>query len=154
MNAERRDIDRREVIEFYLRYECAGKPRSLPDLDAWAWTSADELVLSSRAREQVGIVAATFSGTLLRFRLATYAAAPSRADPTGHTGALGRRARAAFLPGYPTADPRGDGLHRGERLCGEDVLIIRPAVRSVPRLGTLRMGPAEGGVSCEERLGV
>lgn len=43
MEEEQRDIGRREVIEFYVRYDSAKKGQPLPDFDAWDWSSADAL---------------------------------------------------------------------------------------------------------------
>lgn len=36
-------MGRRQVVEFYVRYECEKKGLSLPAFDAWDWTRADSI---------------------------------------------------------------------------------------------------------------
>lgn len=58
----RRGIERREVVEFYVRYDCTKKRRPTPTLESWSWSQADTL---DRELKQVGLKFGVIPGYLL-----------------------------------------------------------------------------------------
>ncbi len=134
MKVERRDVPRREVVESYVRYDCAKKERPLPDLSRWEWSSADALDAELKtARCKSGILAGylTWDFAALSMDDLRCCAVESRIFP-GPARVLSVAEREGHLRGWRPDRPTTwfDSICRGESLRHAEALILRPAVRS------------------------
>ena len=132
MKTTRRGIERREVIESYVRYDCGKKGQAAPQLQAWDWDHADAIDVELRQAElKCGILAgyikwdfAALSVDDLRGCAVQRGILASQVlSVAERSGALGN-----WRPDRP--NEWLERLRRGEPLEESAALVLRPAVSS------------------------
>lgn len=127
-------IDRRHVVEYYIRYECLKKALHTPDVAACDWSSAD---LIDRMLVQAKLKHGVIAGYLwwdrvdlslddLRRCAVERRIFPGRPQALALLEELG--AVATWEPDRRTA--WHEGVRAGHALGAEDALILRPAVHT------------------------